>query len=52
MYRTVTVLGLGTLGGFLCKYLAEIESIKEPGKHIEGNGSNPVNNPGSNSVSG
>ena len=29
MYRTVTVLGLGTLGGFLCKYLAEIESIKE-----------------------
>lgn len=29
MYRTVTVIGLGTLGGFLCKHLSEIEKIKE-----------------------
>lgn len=29
MYRIVTVIGLGTLGGFLCKHLSEMESIKE-----------------------
>ncbi|MFW9871827.1 MAG: ThiF family adenylyltransferase [Candidatus Thorarchaeota archaeon] len=29
MYRTVVVIGLGTLGGFLCKHLSEIEEIKE-----------------------
>lgn len=29
MYRTVAVIGLGTLGGFLCKHLSEIESVKE-----------------------
>lgn len=29
MYKTVTVIGLGTLGGFLCKHLSEIEKIKE-----------------------
>lgn len=29
MYRTVTVIGLGTLGGFLCKHLSELENIKD-----------------------
>lgn len=29
MYQTMTVIGLGTLGGFLCKHISEIESIKE-----------------------
>ena len=28
MYRTVVVIGLGTLGGFLAKHLSEIESVK------------------------
>jgi hypothetical protein len=29
VYRTVVVIGLGTLGGFLCKHLSEIEDVKE-----------------------
>jgi len=29
VYRTVTVIGLGTLGGFLCKHLSEVENVKE-----------------------
>jgi hypothetical protein len=27
--RKVTVIGLGTLGGFLCKHISELENIKE-----------------------
>lgn len=29
MYRTVVVIGLGTLGGFLCKHLSETEIVNE-----------------------
>ena len=29
MIKKVTVIGLGTLGGFLCKHLSELENIKE-----------------------
>jgi len=29
MYNTVTVIGLGTLGGFLCKNISELDCIKE-----------------------
>lgn len=29
VYRTVVVIGLGTLGGFLCKHLSETEEVKE-----------------------
>lgn len=29
MLRKVTVIGLGTLGGFLCKHISELENIKE-----------------------
>jgi hypothetical protein len=29
VYETVTVIGLGTLGGFLCKHLSELDEIKE-----------------------
>lgn len=29
MYRKVTVIGLGTLGGFLCKHISEFETVKK-----------------------
>jgi len=29
VYRTITVIGLGTLGGFLCKHLSEMEELEE-----------------------
>lgn len=29
MIKKVTVIGLGTLGGFLCKHISELENIKE-----------------------
>ena len=29
MIKKVTVLGLGTLGGFLCKHISELENIRE-----------------------
>lgn len=29
MYKTVTVIGIGTLGGFLCKNISELDSVNE-----------------------
>lgn len=28
MYEKITVIGIGTLGGFLCRYLADIDSVR------------------------
>lgn len=29
MIKTITVIGLGTLGGFLCKHISELEDVKQ-----------------------
>ena len=29
MFKNIAVIGLGTLGGFLCKHISELENIKE-----------------------